>query len=156
MNWLCLTFEQLTTNQLYELMKLRVDVFVVEQNCPYPELDEKDRAKTVHHLMAYDAGKLVAYARLLTPGLSYDSVSIGRVCVAESHRRVGLGRELAAQALNHCQRIWPNQNIEIGAQEYLLDFYLEFGFEPCSEVYLEDGLPHLDMRLTKSSGELEL
>lgn len=149
MNWQCLRFTQLTTTQLYELMQLRVDVFVVEQNCPYPELDDKDRADNVFHLLGYEQDKLAAYARLLAPGLSYPNVSIGRVCVAQNQRAKGVGRELAELALSYCQSFWPDQSIDIGAQEYLLEFYQSLGFEALSEVYLEDGLPHLDMRLEK-------
>lgn len=151
MNWQCLRFEQLTTTQLYQLMQLRVNVFVVEQNCPYPELDDKDKANDVFHLLGYEQDQLVAYTRLLAPGVSYPNVSIGRVCVSQSHRAKGVGRELAELALNYCQTFWPNQSIDIGAQEYLLAFYQRLGFEAQSQVYLEDGLPHLDMCLVKST-----
>ncbi|WP_281559544.1 GNAT family N-acetyltransferase [Thalassomonas sp. RHCl1] len=148
MNWECLTFSQLTTEQLYQLLKLRVDVFVVEQTCPYPELDDKDRAQDVCHLLGYQDGELIAYARLLPPGISYDNVSFGRVAIAQSARGQGLGQTLVATILSHCQQLWPNRDIDIGAQEYLLDFYQSFGFTAISDVYLEDDIPHLDMRLT--------
>ena len=153
MNWQCLTFSQLTTEQLYELLKLRVDVFVVEQTCPYPELDNKDRADGVYHLLGYQDGQLLACSRLLAPGISYNNVSFGRVAIAQSARGKGLGQVLVATTLSHCQRLWPHQDITIGAQEYLLDFYQGFGFQAISAVYLEDDIPHLDMRLTHTKSD---
>lgn len=150
MNWLCLTFPQLSTEQLYQLLKLRVDVFVVEQNCPYPELDNKDKIEGVFHLLGYQDGELVAYSRLLCPGISYNNVSFGRVAIALSARGKGLGQTLLSAVLAYCQQFWPDQDIDIGAQEYLLGFYQSFGFKAISEVYLEDDIRHLDMRLTKS------
>ncbi|WDE04569.1 GNAT family N-acetyltransferase [Thalassomonas viridans] len=151
MNWKCLTFAELTTEQLYELLKLRVDVFVVEQTCPYPELDDKDRASGVYHLLGYQGETLIAYARLLPAGISYDNVSFGRVAIAQPARGHGLGQTLMTTILQHCQRLWPNQDIDIGAQEYLLNFYQDFGFKAISEVYLEDDIPHLDMRLSHAN-----
>lgn len=150
MNWMCLTFSQLSTVQLYELLKLRVDVFVVEQTCPYPELDNKDRAEGVYHLLGYQHGRLIAYSRLLNSGTSYNNVSFGRVAIVKSSRGSGLGQELLSTVLDYCQQLWPNQDIDIGAQEYLLEFYEGYGFKAVSEVYLEDDIPHLNMRLSKS------
>lgn len=150
MNWMCLSFSQLSTEQLYELLKLRVDIFVVEQSCPYPELDNKDRIEGVYHLLGYQDDKLVAYSRLLCPGLSYKNVSFGRVAIDENCRGSGLGQTLLSTILTHCQQLWPNQDIDIGAQEYLLGFYDRNGFKAISQVYLEDDIPHLDMRLSKS------
>ncbi|ENM5904724.1 GNAT family N-acetyltransferase [Vibrio mimicus] len=144
--WQCIPFCQLTTEQLYDLLKLRVDVFVVEQTCPYPELDNKDRMTGVHHLLGYRDKELVACARLLPMGVSYPSVSIGRVATKASARGNGLGHLLLQTALEHCQHLWPQQAIEIGAQEHLRDFYGRYGFEPTSQTYLEDGIPHIDMK----------
>lgn len=144
--WQSLRFEALNTHQLFELLKLRVDVFVVEQECAYPELDEKDRHSDTHHLLGWENDKLVAYARLLPPGLSYPSVSIGRVVISGANRKKGAGKALIAQAIAKCALLWPNQAIEIGAQAYLLDFYQAFGFETASSMYLEDGIPHVDMK----------
>ena len=149
MNWVCLTFPQLSTEQLYELLKLRVEVFVVEQTCPYPELDNKDRAEGVYHLLGYQHGRLVAYSRLLSPGTSYNNVSFGRIVISKSTRGSGLGQELVSTVLDYCQQLWPNQSIDIGAQEYLLEFYERYGFKATSEIYLEDDIPHHDMRLSK-------
>ncbi len=144
--WKTLTFEALTNHQLFDLLKLRVNVFVVEQNCPYPELDEKDRHPETHHLMGFEDGELVACARLLPAGLSYPSVSIGRVATAQSFRGKGAGKQLMSKAIEQCQALWPNQSIEIGAQQYLQTFYEGFGFRATSTMYLEDDIPHIDMK----------
>ncbi|WP_296048755.1 GNAT family N-acetyltransferase [uncultured Alteromonas sp.] len=149
LNWYSLPFSQLTTDQLYELLKLRTDVFVVEQNCPYPELDDKDRMNGVYHLLGTTENGLVAYARLLPPGVSFPQVSIGRVVVAQQARGEGYGQLLIQKALQECQRYWPDQDIQIGAQVYLQQVYQQFGFVRNSEDYLEDGIPHVDMVLTK-------
>lgn len=143
--WQCLPFSQLNTQQLYQLLQLRVDVFVVEQTCPYPELDDKDHQSGVHHLLGYQNDKLIACARLLPAGISYPSVSIGRVATAAQARGQGLGHQLLQQALHYCQQYWPNANIEIGAQAHLEAFYQQYGFTRTSDSYLEDGIPHIDM-----------
>ena len=146
MIWRTLKFDQLTRDELYEILKLRVDVFVVEQNCPYPELDEKDRHPQAMHMLAQDRdGHLVAYCRVLPPGLSYPQASIGRVVVASSHRGQGLAEPLMQQALKKALANWPQAGIQIGAQEHLQKFYQRLGFINHSKVYLEDGIPHIDM-----------
>ena len=150
MNWECLTFSQLTTDQLYELLKLRVDIFVVEQNCPYHELDEHDRHPETRHLLGYQGDQLVAYLRILPPGCTYPQVSIGRVAVHQLMRGKGASHALLQQGLDHAESIWPEQSIKLGAQSYLLDFYKKHGFKVVSEEYLEDGIPHIDMTLQAS------
>ncbi|CAH0536059.1 GNAT family N-acetyltransferase [Vibrio marisflavi] len=147
--WQLKSFLQLTTTELYQLLKLRVNVFVVEQTCPYPELDDKDHQHDVHHLLGYQGDKLVACARLLPKGISYPSVSIGRVATSESHRGDGLGHQLLQKALSSCEALWPNETIELGAQEHLANFYRQHGFVQTSEMYLEDDIPHIDMKLEK-------
>lgn len=147
--WQCIPFNELTTQQLYQLLKLRVDVFVVEQTCPYPELDDKDHQTGVQHLMGFSGDELIACARLLPAGTSYDHISIGRVATKLSARGNGLGHQLLKQALTECEKLWPNQTIDIGAQEHLKSFYQEHGFTQISEMYLEDDIPHIDMRLEK-------
>lgn len=144
--WHLVPFSQLSTTQLYQLLKLRVDVFVVEQNCPYPELDGNDILHGVHHLLGYKNGELVACTRLLPAGTTYDSVSIGRVATKHNARGGGLGHQLMQKSIMHCQQLWPNEAIEIGAQEHLKPFYQQHGFVVTSEVYLEDGIPHVDMK----------
>lgn len=144
--WRLCTFNELCTHQLFDLMKLRVDVFVVEQTCPYPELDEKDRHPDTRHLMGFADGTLVAYARLLSKGVSFPSVSIGRIATHKDVRGKGAGKELVRKAIAECEMLWPNEAIEIGAQEYLLSFYESFGFVSTSPMYLEDDIPHVDMK----------
>ena len=148
-SWLLLPFNKLSTAQLYELIKLRVDVFVVEQHCPYPELDDKDQLDKVQHLLGVNNGEIIACARLLPAGVSYDNVSIGRIATKETARGNGLGHQLLSNALRQCENLWPGQTIDIGAQQHLEIFYQGHGFKPISAMYLEDGIPHIDMRLTK-------
>jgi ElaA protein len=148
-SWHLLPFNKLSTTQLYELIKLRVDVFVVEQNCPYPELDGKDNLDEVRHLLGVSNGELVACARLLPAGVTYENVSIGRIATKETARGNGLGHQLLSNALKLCENLWPGQIIDIGAQQHLQLFYQGHGFKPISAMYLEDGIPHIDMRLTK-------
>ena len=147
--WHSIPFSELSTQQLYQLLKLRVDVFVVEQNCPYPELDGKDTLAGVEHLLGYADAELVACARLLPPGTSYDNTSIGRVATKQSARGDGLGHQLIKEALTRCEALWPNKTIDIGAQQHLENFYASHGFETISKMYLEDDIPHVDMRLEK-------
>jgi ElaA protein len=144
--WQLCSFNELTTNQLFDLLKLRVDVFVVEQTCPYPELDEKDRHPDTRHLMGFVDGVLVACARLLSKGVSFPSVSIGRIATHKDVRGKGAGKALVNKAIAECEMLWPNEAIEIGAQEYLLSFYESFGFVSTSPMYLEDDIPHVDMK----------
>jgi len=145
LEWKCRRFEQLNNDQLYELIKLRVDIFVVEQECPYPELDEKDRVIDTHHLTAYQDSKIVAYARLLPPGVSYPDSSIGRFAVDDSLRHQGIGTLLMKNCLEQVAILWPDDDIRVSAQSYLKEFYQSFGFTQTSESYLEDGIPHIEM-----------
>jgi len=145
-DWKIKSFSRLGRDELYEFLKLRVDVFVVEQKCPYPEMDDKDRhPETLHLAGKGKGGELMAYLRILPPGLSFKEVSIGRVVVAKESRRQGISDTMLKIALNQINRTWPNENIRIGAQVYLKKFYESHGFEAASESYLEDGIPHIDM-----------
>lgn len=148
-HWQAILFSQLTPSQLYELLRLRVDVFVVEQTCPYPELDGKDGLPDVYHLIGTKDNEIIACARLLPAGASYKHVSIGRVAIKENARGNGLGHELISQALKHCETLWKGEAIDIGAQAHLTHFYQNHGFKVISDIYLEDGIPHVDMRLEK-------
>jgi ElaA protein len=157
--WQVKKFAQLTTNELYDILKLRIDVFVVEQTCYYPDLDNKDRAEGTIHLFAYQENEkadkntngsepkqLAGYLRILPPGVEYETyVAIGRVIVAESVRGIGLGHQIINQAINICQQYWPDKQIKISAQQHLCAFYQQHGFNICSEMYLEDGIPHISM-----------
>ena len=141
-------FSALSTDELYEILKLRCDVFVVEQACAYADLDEKDRHPETPHLYYFNTDKaLMAYSRVLPPNQSYPEPSIGRVAVAKKYRNQGLARKVVQASVDTIRQYWPNQHIQIGAQEYLLPFYHSFGFKNHSEMYLEDGIPHRDMLL---------
>lgn len=147
MQWEIKAFDQLSLQELYTILTLRTNVFVVEQACPYPELDGKD--PNCLHLLGTINGELVAYLRILPAGLRYDKVSIGRVVIKPSHRGKGLGRLMMEQAIHCITNEWKESQIKIGAQAYLEKFYQSLGFEPVSEVYLEDDIPHLDMLYSK-------
>ena len=146
-SWQLFSFNQLSNFQLYQLIKLRIDVFVVEQNCPYPELDDKDHASGAYHLLGYEGDELVACARLLAKDISYpDQASIGRVAIKDSARGAGLGHELLQNALKHIESSWGRISIKISAQEHLSHYYNKHGFVQCTNMYLEDGIPHIGMQ----------
>jgi ElaA protein len=139
-------FNELTTLQLYEILKLRIEVFVVEQKCWYQDLDDKD--KEAIHLMGWENNQLCCYARILASGVSYkDEASIGRVVTTEQMRNNGSGQKLMKEAINQCQMIYPACDIMISAQSYLINFYKKFGFITIGEQYLEDNIPHIGMLL---------
>ncbi|TKB51650.1 GNAT family N-acetyltransferase [Ferrimonas aestuarii] len=148
-HWKLIPFHALTNMELYQLLKLRTDVFVVEQTCPYPELDDKDHQQGVYHLLGYQEDELIACARLLPGGISYANASIGRVATKLSKRGGGLGHQLLEQALSACERLWPNESVTISAQEHLAGYYGRHGFVQVSEMYLEDDIPHIKMTLEK-------
>lgn len=141
--WKIKPFEALTTIELYRIIQLRIKVFVVEQNCPYQDVDDKDLGAL--HLMGYRNGELVAYARLLAPGVSYATPSIGRVVNDSSVRNLGIGRELMHEAIRRIEIFYGSIEITISAQMYLVEFYRSLGFEPQGESYLEDDIPHIQM-----------
>ncbi|MEI8668469.1 MULTISPECIES: GNAT family N-acetyltransferase [unclassified Pseudoalteromonas] len=145
MQFKCESFEAFDTHTLFTIVRGRVDVFVVEQACPYPEFDDNDVAVTTRHIYSIDNNKLLSYARCYDRNAQYSS--IGRVLVNEKVRGKGYASELVATAINCCKDQWPERDIYIGAQTYLLDFYRSFGFESVGEEYLEDGIPHQDMIL---------
>ena len=147
-NFKCLPFSELSVFELYEIMALRQEVFVVEQNCPYQDCDGKDL--DAWHLMGRnESGKLICYTRLLPKGLAYpDYVSIGRVVSSPAARGTGAGKTLMSKSIEMCFQLFGNQSIKIGAQTYLLQFYESFGFESTGEHYLEDGIPHTKMILS--------
>lgn len=137
---------ELTNYELLSIMKERVDVFVVEQNCPYPEIDEKDFDAT--HLFIKINNEIAAYTRIVPHDNGLD-ISFGRVLVKKEYRKEKLGRKIVQATLDEINQVYPDQNIKIAGQEYLKDFYQSFGFKPVSEVYLEDGLPHIDFLIKK-------
>lgn len=142
-NWYFKPFNELTPHELYAIMHLRSEVFVVEQNCVYLDADGKDLP--AWHLMGWDGNKLVAYSRLLPAGLAFTEVSIGRVVSSPAYRGTGAGKELMETAIKTCKDLFGDQPIRIGAQLYLQKFYESLGFVQVSEMYLEDNIPHIEM-----------
>lgn len=147
MTFLCLSFDQLSVYQLYELLALRQAVFAVEQNCIYQDCDGVD-LKSWHLLGLNAEGKLLAYARLIPKDLSYEGfLSIGRIVTLPIARGTGAGRLLVQKAIEETHRLFGKQPIQIGAQSHLLHFYESFGFQAIGEAYIEDGIPHIHMVL---------
>lgn len=145
MSWKIKKFDELTTTELYNILKERAQVFVVEQNCVFQEVDGKDLDS--YHLFREDNGRVIAYVRIVPAGLSFDEWSIGRVIVHKDYRGNGLAYELMNQAIEFLNSELKIKTIKIQAQEYLHKFYSSFGFQSFSEVYLEDDIPHIDMIL---------
>jgi len=138
------TFQELSNEELYQIIRLRSEVFVVEQGCVYQDLDNLDQES--QHLMIWEDQKLVAYTRLLRKGLSYeDYTSIGRVVTSPSVRGTGIGKLLMKQSIKACLDLFGPESIKISAQCYLIPFYQSFGFELVGSEYLEDGIPHHGM-----------
>lgn len=142
-DWQLKTFSELTTDELYEVLKMRSEVFVVEQDCPYLDMDDKDQY--AYHLTGFYEKKPVAYVRILPPGITYDEASIGRVLTSPDFRKNGAGILLMKEAIRITYKLFPNAGIKIGAQLYLLNFYSNLGFKQTSESYLEDNIPHIEM-----------
>jgi ElaA protein len=145
LHWRFAPFDDLTPRELHDLYQARVGVFVLEQNCAFQDVDGADPA--CWHLWAREEGKgpLLAYCRLVPPGVKFPEASIGRVLTTREGRRTGAGRELMREALRRADELWPGQAIRIGAQRYLDRFYGEFGFVQCSDPYEEDGIMHIEM-----------
>lgn len=142
--WTCKKMNELSSSELYAILKLRSEVFVVEQNCVYLDADGKDTE--AYHLCGWLNNELlVAYSRLLAPGLSYAEASIGRVVTHAAYRKYGYGKTLMQKAIQNTCEIFNTNSIKIGAQQYLLEFYNSLGFTVTSETYIEDGIPHVEM-----------
>lgn len=146
--WICKHHRDLGKEQLYALLKLRSDVFVVEQKCAYPDLDGQDLEGDTHHLMGWEDDQLMAYLRLLDPESQGGDVVIGRVVTASAGRGKGLGHAMMEQALKQAEKHWPQVPIYLSAQAHLQGYYGRYGFEVAGEEYLEDGIPHIGMRRT--------
>lgn len=146
LDWHCKDHHALSKEELYALLALRTRVFVVEQNCPYQEVDGQDLQGDTCHLMAWNNGELLAYLRLLDPQQNSGEVVIGRVVIAANARGTGLGHQLMERALEACIERWPGQPIYLSAQAHLRNYYSHYGFLPVTEVYLEDNIPHIGMR----------
>jgi len=143
-NWSFKKFDNLTPDELYSVLQLRNEVFVVEQNCVFQDADNKDQGS--YHLMGWNNQVLVAYSRIVPAGIAYDSFpSIGRVVTSPKLRRTGIGKMLMQQSIEHLQKLLGKKSIKLGAQLYLKNFYESFGFVQSSDVYMEDGIPHIEM-----------
>lgn len=143
--WICKPFSELTLTELYSILQLRNEVFVVEQNCPYQDCDGVDLQS--FHFMGWQQNKIIAYTRLIAADISYKEISIGRVVTSPSVRGKNLGKELMKRSIEKILELFGNQPIKIGAQFYLKNFYEQFNFIQCSEIYLEDGIEHIKMLL---------
>lgn len=145
--WTCLPFAELTAKEVYQLLQLRSEIFVVEQACAYLDPDGMD--EHAWHWLYREDGALQAYQRCFAPGVAYtEASSIGRVIVAADARGRGLSRELLQRGIAFNRDRWPQHTIQISAQAYLEDLYRSLGFVVCGEPYLEDGIPHISMCLT--------
>lgn len=145
MNWRLAHFDDLTPREVHDIYRARIEVFVLEQECPFQDVDGAD--PQCWHLLGTTAGagELVAYSRLLPAGLKFKEPSIGRVLTTAAARGTGAGRKLMAESLAQAAKLWPGQAIRIGAQARLERFYNDFGFTKASDVYIEDGIPHIEM-----------
>lgn len=143
MEWFVKSFSELSPDELYEILRLRSEVFVIEQKCIYQDMDRLDK-QSIHLLGLYN-GSLVAYARLLPPGVSYMEASIGRVVVSPAYRSMNFGRDLMKEAMRVCCQSFNVTSITISAQLYLLRFYRELGFHETGDPYPEDDIPHIKM-----------
>ncbi|MBL0493935.1 GNAT family N-acetyltransferase [Aeromonas veronii] len=147
MNWILKPWSELTTDELYELLALRAEVFVVEQTCPFQDLDGLDRREGGWHLLGYQGELLAAYARIMAPGIGDENgAAIGRVVTSPKARGGGLGHKLISEAVKACEARWPTHSIWLGAQAHLQGFYSQHGFVAEGEGYLEDDIPHMGMR----------
>jgi ElaA protein len=151
MSWNLKRFDDLTNKELYIILKERTTVFVVEQKCPYPEVDGKD--PQTYHLFKEENGEIIAYLRVLPAGVSYQEASIGRVLVKKEYRGRGIAEELLRRGLDFIHDELKENTVKIQAQDYLRKFYGSFGFKAITETYLEDNIPHVDMLLQKPLGK---
>ena len=136
-------FDELSNDELYAALHLRQEVFVVEQDCPYLDADNSDQ--NAFHLLCYESNKLVAYLRAFKPGVKYDGSSMGRIVTEINSRGLGLGKEVTKEGVKFLKKEYPNHEIVISAQHRLKHFYIDLGFTPRGEVYLEDDIDHIQM-----------
>ena len=143
--WYHKHFKELNTTELYQILQLRNEVFIVEQHCPFQDLDDKDLK--CYHLIGFDteSQKVMAYTRIVPAGISFEEASIGRVITSPLARKVGIGKQLMNKSIELLEELYGGVSIKIGAQLYLKKFYESFGFQQVEEVYLEDGIEHILM-----------
>ncbi len=137
------TFDELSSQELYEVLRLRSEVFVIEQDCVYQDIDNKDQRAL--HVLGMEDGVLVAYARCFEPGIYFNEAAIGRILVRENYRRLGYGHEITKAAIKAIKTKYKADKIKISAQTYLIIFYESHGFKTVGDRYLEDGIPHIAM-----------
>ena len=144
LQWECKHFEKLTATELHSILALRCNVFIIEQNCPYLDPDKKDLHS--HHVMGWRGNDLVAVARIVEPGISYEEVSVGRVATSSIARGTGAGKMLMTKTMEYISEIFGKVPVRISAQSYLIKYYEGFGFVRTeNEEYLEDDIPHVEM-----------
>ncbi|PVW15176.1 GNAT family N-acetyltransferase [Marixanthomonas spongiae] len=136
-------FEELSIYELHDILQLRSEVFVVEQDCVYQDIDGKD-AKALHIIGKKD-GKIIAYTRCFPPGFYFEEAAIGRVVVAKNQRKCNYGHAIMEASKTAIKKHYQTENIKLSAQQYLIKFYQSHGFQPIGEGYLEDGIPHIAM-----------
>jgi len=147
MKWILKKFDALTPSELYAIMQLRNEVFVVEQNCVYQDADNKDQHS--YHFMGWTDNKLLAYTRIIPPGIAYTEPSIGRVVTSPAARGSGIGRQLMIHSIEETKKLFGHVPIKIGAQLYLKGFYSSLGFQSTGDIYLEDNIEHIEMTRTE-------
>jgi len=146
MLWHLKAFSKLTSLEVYKIIKLRIDVFVVEQNCPYADLDDKDIDNNALHLFATDEENIACYLRILPPDSGYPEMpTFGRVVTAQKYRGAGIGHQLVKRANKTIDELWPGLITHISAQAHLQAFYERHQFVVVGETYLEDDIPHIGM-----------
>ncbi|QAA30608.1 GNAT family N-acetyltransferase [Clostridium manihotivorum] len=144
MDWILKHYNELTIDELYEIVKSRMEVFIGEQGVTEQDLDDRD--KDCYHLFAVDNGRVVAYCRIIKAGVAYKDPSIGRVLVTKSHRRLGLASKMMIKAMEFIKNELKEDGITLSAQQYVVELYEALGFKRKSEVYMEAGIPHIKMR----------
>jgi ElaA protein len=149
-DWICKEFDDLQPQELYIILQLRMEVFVVEQKCAFQDADNKDQF--CHHLMGLSGGELLAYSRIVPAGISYREISIGRIVTSPKARKSGFGKLLMQKSMQTAFELFGKGPIRIGAQLYLQKFYETFEFKQSSEIYLEDGIAHIEMRREYTDG----
>jgi len=150
MQWILKKFHDLTVDEFHDILQLRINIFVVEQNCPYPELDDRDKI-AFHFFGINKENKIIAYTRIFKPGDYYEEAAFGRVAVHQDYRNQKIGFQLVEQTIIEIHKLFGNINIKIGAQTYLNNFYQSFGFHQVGDDYIEDGIPHIHMLINKLS-----
>lgn len=148
--WTCKHYDELTKQEFHQILKVREEVFIIEQNCVYQDIDHKDIDS--YHLCIYHQNELIAYSRIIPLGISYENyISIGRVLSILPYRKNGTGRFLMQKTMQSSKDLFPNTPIKISAQKYLKAFYESFGFVYTGKEYLEDNIPHIEMIYRETS-----